>query len=159
MNMGKEYSSDSEGDGPSERDDRYYSDILRKMAHHLSKEAAEHAACAAVDAAAATSKRRCPEHKFRRHARELATSVDGKLVVVKTATWSAKRIRRNAIPANCLPAAGTFSAPASPPVLLEVDPRAAALEKILRRWYPPALHPGRNLRPISETDGHGGVSV
>ena len=172
VNMGKEYSSDSEGDGPSERDDRerddrsYCSGILPAgylLNHHASLEAAEHAACAAVDAAIATGKRRCVQHhKFRRHASELATSVDGKLAVVKSVSWNAKRIRRSAIQANCLPAAGTFAAPAVDEVdfvLLEVDPRAAALEKILRRWYPPALHPGRNLRPISETDGHGGVSV
>ena len=122
--------------------------------HHRSAQAAEDAACAAVDAAAVADRQKPRCIPFRRNALPPATrNANGQLGEVKSATWSAKRIRRAAVQPNCLPVAGSFSPPSSADTLLQVDDQAAALERMLRRWYPPATSPWRHLRPIAnETD-------
>ena len=118
--------------------------------HHRSAQAAEYAACTAVDAAAVADGRKSRRIPFRRNALPFATrNANGQLGEVKSATWSTKRMWRAAVQPNCLPVAGSFSPPCSANTLLQVDDQAAALEQMLRRWYPPATNPWRNLRPIT----------
>jgi len=118
--------------------------------HHHSVQAAEYAACAAVEAAAVADGRKSRRILFCRNTRPPATrNANGKLGEVKTAIWSAKRMRRAAVQPSCLPVAGSFSPPSSADTLLQVDAQAAALEQMLRRWYPPATSPWPHLRPIA----------
>ena len=80
--IGKAYSSDVTGDGPAPGE----------RVHHLTVEAAEDAACAAVDAAAAAGGRKSKRPPFRRHTQALASHASGRL---GEATCSAGKMQRN----------------------------------------------------------------
>ena len=92
--IGKAYSSDVTGDGPAPGE----------RVHHLTVEAAEDAACAAVDAAAAAGGRKSKRPPFRRHTQALASHASGRLGEIEAITWDAKHVRQAAVPPSSLPA-------------------------------------------------------